>query len=41
MPPTFAIRVEDSSLPTAAHRIHDGTTVFREACLEGAHTDSP
>lgn len=28
MPPTFAVRVEDSSLPTAAHRIHDGTAVL-------------
>lgn len=32
MSPTFAIRVEDSSLPTAAHRIHDGSTVLRGDC---------
>lgn len=31
MPPTFAVRVEDSLLPTAAHRAHDGTTVFTSA----------
>lgn len=30
MPPTFAVRVEDASLPSAAHRVHDGATVFRE-----------
>lgn len=30
MPPTFAIRVQDAtSLPTAAHRSHDGTIVLR------------
>lgn len=29
MPPTFAIRVRDAaSLPTAAHRTHDGTTIL-------------
>jgi ADP-ribose pyrophosphatase YjhB (NUDIX family) len=28
MPPTFAVRVEDTLLPTAAHRIHDGTAVL-------------
>lgn len=29
MPPTFAVRVEDASLSTTAHRVHDGATVFR------------
>lgn len=28
MPPTFAVRVEDATLPTAAHRTHDGTVMF-------------
>lgn len=28
MPSTFAVRVRDAALPTAAHRTHDGTTVF-------------
>jgi len=31
MPPTFAVRVEDAALPTAAHRTHDGTMVFRQS----------
>ncbi|MGH3923262.1 MAG: NUDIX hydrolase [Pseudonocardiaceae bacterium] len=31
MPPTFAVRVEDALLPAAAHRAHDGTTVFTSA----------
>lgn len=32
MPPTFAIRVQDAaSLPTAAHRSHDGTVVLHPA----------
>lgn len=31
MPPTFAIRVQDASLPTAAHRAHDGTAVLHSA----------
>lgn len=31
MPPTFTIRVQDASLPTAAHRIHDGTTGMNPA----------
>lgn len=32
MPPTFAIRVQDAaSLPTAAHRSHDGIAVLRPA----------
>lgn len=30
MSPTFAVRVEDASSPTAAHRVHDGTTVLRQ-----------
>jgi 8-oxo-dGTP diphosphatase len=30
MPPAFAIRVQDAaSLPTAAHRTHDGATILR------------
>lgn len=28
MPPTFAVRVQDALLPAAAHRVHDGSTVF-------------
>jgi len=28
MPPIFAVRVKDASLPTATHRIHDGTVLL-------------
>lgn len=28
MPPTFAVRVEDASLPTATHRTHDGNALL-------------
>lgn len=28
MPPTFSVRVEDAVSPKAAHRAHDGKTVF-------------
>lgn len=31
MPPTFAVRVEDASLPSAAHRAHDGTIVLPQS----------
>lgn len=30
MPPTYAVRVKDASLPTATHRTHDGTVLLSQ-----------